>query len=198
MSSQRQTLAVVVVTIVVLLVAGGVTAAVVLSDDDDTAAKPSERGTLVPDPAPGEQPTPTADPTPAPTTTPAGTRGLNPCDLVTGPDATRLGLGAGEKDSLVPRTCTWDLATPGDTVRVWIEDTIGLAVVPRGGRSLRIGEHDAIRSPGPTVGPLHSCQVAIGVTGTSRIDVVVSSSAGQSLACSVAIRTARLVEPNLP
>ncbi|MGH3459370.1 hypothetical protein [Aeromicrobium sp.] len=117
--------------------------------------------------------------------------------VVTRPDATRRGLGAGEKDSLVPRTCTWELATPGDTVRVWVQDTIGLAVIPGGGRSLRIGAHDAIRSLGPTVGPLHSCQVAIGVTGTSRVDVVVNSSAGQSLACSVAMRTARLVEPNL-
>ena len=112
--------------------------------------------------------------------------------------ANRLGLGKGEKDSLVPRTCTWDLAKPGDTVRVWMQDSIGLAVLPAGGRALHLGSHDAIRSIGPTVGPLHSCQVAIGVTGTSRVDVVANAGAGTSLACSVAIRTARLVEPNLP
>jgi hypothetical protein len=40
--------------------------------------------------------------------------------------------------------------------------------------------------------------VAIGLTGTSRVDVVVDSSAGKSLSCSVAMRAARLVEPNLP
>ena len=169
-------LLVVLVAVVVLLLVGGAATAVVLAGDGEGSAS--------------------AAPEDAHTVT--GTRGLNPCDLVTHRDATQLGLGKGAKDSLVPRTCTWDLAKPGDTVRVWMQDGIGLAVLPTGGHALHLGSHDAIRSLGPTVGPLHSCQVAIGVTGSSRVDVVANASAGTRLACSVAMRTARLVEPNLP
>ena len=184
---------VVLMAVAVLLLVGGAATAVVLAGDGEGSASAASKRVAV-TPEPSEQSTPTADPETAVT----GTRGLNPCDLVAHRDATRLGLGKGEKDSLVPRTCTWDLAKPGDTVRVWMQDSIGLAVLPAGGRALHLGSHDAIRSLGPTVGPLHSCQVAIGVTGTSRVDVVANASAGTSLACSVAMRTARLVEPNLP
>lgn len=172
----------VLVTVVVLLLVGGIATAVILvtAGGEGSASATSEHVAV------------------APAHTVTGTRGIHPCDLVASRDATRLGLGKGEKDSLVPRTCTWDLATPGDTVRVWMQDSIGLGALPAGGHALRLGSHDAIRSLGPTVGPLHSCQVAIGVTGTSRVDVVANSGAGAGPACSVAMRTARLVEPNLP
>ena len=169
----------VLVTVIGLLLVGGAAAVVVLAGDDEGAASTSSESVV-------DRPES------------AGTRGLNPCHLVADHDAARLGLGKGEKDSLVPRTCTWDLETPGDTVRVWMQDSIGLAVLPDKGRSLRLGSHHAIRSIGPTVGPLHSCQVAIGVTRTSRVDVVANSGSGARLACSVAMRTARLVEARLP
>jgi len=189
----NKVLLVVLVAVVVILLLGSAATAVILAGDGQgSASAVPERVAVTSEPS--EQSTPTADPETAVT----GTRGLNPCDLVAHRDANRLGLGKGEKESLVPRTCTWDLAKPGDTVRVWMQDSIGLAVLPAGGRALHLGSHDAIRSIGPTVGPLHSCQVAIGVTGTSRVDVVANAGAGTSLACSVAIRTARLVEPNLP
>ncbi|HEU0285696.1 MAG TPA: DUF3558 family protein [Nocardioidaceae bacterium] len=178
----NKVLLVVLVAVIVLLLVGCAAMAVVLvaADGEGSASATSERVAV------------------APAHTVTGTRGLNPCDLVTHRDATRLGLGKGGKDSLVPRTCTWDLAKPGDTVRVWMQDSIGLAVLPAGGHALHLGSHDAIRSLEPTVGPLHSCQVAIGVTGNSRVDVVANASASTSLACSVAMRTARVVEPNLP
>lgn len=169
----------VLVAVLGLLLVGGAATAVVLADGDEGAASASSESVSV-------------------RPEPSGTRGLNPCHLVADRDAARLGLDEGEKDSLVPRTCTWDLETPGDTVRVWMQDSIGLAALPDKGRSLRLGSHDAIRSHGPTIGPLHSCQVAIGVTGTSRVDVVVNSGSGARLACSVATRTARLVETRLP
>jgi Protein of unknown function (DUF3558) len=202
-SGPRPSTLVAIALAVVIVVAGGLTAAILLSggDDEPAGADPDQAPTQEPsptsNPAPAEDPTSAADPGPTPIAD--STRGIKPCDLLTPTEASGLGFDTGEKDFVDPRACVWEFSDPGNSVRVWIQDDIGLAVVTAAGaNAVRLGDHDAIQSLGPTVGPVNSCQVAIGVTDRSRVDVVVNTTAGKQQACRLAMRTARLVEPKLP
>jgi Protein of unknown function (DUF3558) len=175
---------------------GGLTGAVLLTGGDDEPAG-AEPAPTTPSSSPTEEPAPTEEPGASPIA--SSTKRIKPCDLLTAPEVRELGFDAGEKDFLDPRACVWEFSEPGNAVRAWIQDDLGLAVVSAAGaHAVHIGDHDAIQSLGPTVGPVTSCQVAIGVTDRSRVDVIVNTTAGKQQACRLAMRTARLVEPKLP
>jgi Protein of unknown function (DUF3558) len=198
----RPTTLIAIAVAVVIVVVGGLSAAVLLTGGDDEPAGAEPEPTTRPS-TPTEQPRPTEEPGPIkrPGASPiaSNTRGIKPCDLLTAPEVRELDFDAGEKDFLDPRACVWEFSEPGNAVRAWIQDDLGLAVVSAAGaHAVRLGDHDAIQSLGPTVGPVKSCQVAIGVTDRSRVDVIVNTTAGKQQACRLAMRTARLVEPKLP
>jgi hypothetical protein len=77
-----------------------------------------------------------------------------------------------------------------------IRTNVGLAdYVTQGGpiRDVTIGTHQGKQQVGET----GSCVVAIGVSGSSRVDVIVTGD-GTTDPCPTALTLARMVEPRLP
>jgi hypothetical protein len=126
----------------------------------------------------------------------SGTADLQPCDMLTSDEQNQLQLAGGTEDEVgQARTCTWS-ASDEYSVSVGIEDALGLDDVQSTGpkKPMTVGSHDAIQSTGGA----SSCAVNLGVTDTSRVDVVSSASGGVERACEIAKQAADLVEPKLP
>jgi hypothetical protein len=101
------------------------------------------------------------------------------------------------------RACLWDknadASSPGYTVAIGIYDHAGLDQLNSTAFTItnyQVGKHQGRLSKDPAG---HTCIVSIGVTGTSRVDVVGVDGAGrQEQACTVATLVAPSVEQKLP
>ena len=127
----------------------------------------------------------------------SGTADLQPCELLKGGELAELSLGAdGVQDDVAgQRGCLWT-ASGSHTVTVSIADDLGLEDVQSSGptKEMKIGSHDAVQS----TGGVSSCAINLGVTETSRVDVISAANGDEAKACDVAKQAAELVEPKLP
>ena len=139
--------------------------------------------------------------TPSATTSPSE-RGdtladVNPCDLLGSADVAALGITKSGKTEKVgtERVCRYE--TADGAVSPGIRTNVGLAGVVVDGpiSDLSIGSHQARQMRSSTGG----CFVFLGVSASSRVDVLGSELRGdQDAACDLALRAAKLIEPNLP
>ncbi|XVS63513.1 DUF3558 domain-containing protein [Actinosynnema sp. CA-299493] len=155
-----------------------------------------------------------AEPPPAPTdatTSPSTTApavgpsrggpldGLDPCTLLTKAEAEQV-TGAQGADPAVEqlgsaRVCNF--APAAGRLGVGVRTTSGLAAVQSNGnvvQDLVVGRHQAKQAIGAT----GSCGIFIGVTESSRVDVVLNAGSPDEDPCPAAMRVAELVEPRLP
>lgn len=126
----------------------------------------------------------------------SGTADLQPCDMLTGAEQAQLQISGGAEDEVGPeRLCQWT-ASGSHTVSVGIADELGLDDVQSSGQKtpMKVGSHDAVQF----TGGVSSCAVALGVTGTSRVDVISAANGDEAKACTIAKQAAALVEPKLP
>lgn len=153
------------------------------------------------------QATPTADGgTSQPTTTPqvgpsrgGPLDGADPCALLTKAEAEQV-TGAQSAEPVVEqlgsaRVCNFSPQTA--RLGVGIRAKSGLAEVQSNGnvvQELMIGRHQAKQAVGAT----GSCGIFIGVTESSRVDVVLNSGSPDVDPCPAAMKVAELVEPRLP
>jgi hypothetical protein len=129
-----------------------------------------------------------------------GLASIQPCDLLSSSDASQNQLGAPTTDNgSGARGCTWQNTTAnngdGYVVGVDIRDSQGIKDINTDGYSVttdNIGSHPG-RQLQSTISS--SCDIVIGVTNSSRVDVVV---AGSNQGCQFANQYAKLIEPNLP
>ncbi|MCC8250327.1 DUF3558 domain-containing protein [Saccharothrix luteola] len=125
--------------------------------------------------------------------------GADPCDLLTKAEAEQV-TGAQTAEPVVEqlgsaRVCNF---SPRQALLgVGIRTTSGLDQVQSNGnvvQDLVIGRHQAKQAVGAT----GSCGIFIGVTASSRVDVVLNSGSPAEDPCPLAMRVAELVEPRLP
>lgn len=128
----------------------------------------------------------------------------DPCSLLTSSQASQHDLQSeGPSNDGGARACSWQNATAFDgdgyTVELAIRDSQGLSDVNTDGLTMAddtIGSHQGKQGQDTSDG---DCLVFIGVTQTSRVDVVVSSGdSNPAHSCSLANQYAKLVEPTLP
>ncbi|TQM82991.1 uncharacterized protein DUF3558 [Saccharothrix saharensis] len=125
--------------------------------------------------------------------------GLDPCGLLTKAEAEQI-TGAQTAEPVVEqlgaaRVCTF--SPEQALLGVGIRTTSGLDQVQSNGnvvRELVVGRHQAKQSVGAT----GSCGIFLGVTASSRVDVVLNSGSPTEDPCPLAMRVAELVEPRLP
>lgn len=120
----------------------------------------------------------------------------DPCELLSTTDKSALGVkkSTGPEEFAGARICRIHTAAGSLTPGIW--DKAGLAQVIATGpiSDVTIGSHQA-KQMGDSAG----CTVFIGVTASSRVDVVAQDRQGdQDEACDLALRAAKLIEPNLP
>ncbi|WP_188316715.1 DUF3558 family protein [Solihabitans fulvus] len=122
--------------------------------------------------------------------------GADPCSLLSQSDAQNLKFIKGPVREKIGTadTCRWN---PRDmTVAVGIRTNVGLAGVQANGNPItdsKIGGHQTRQ----TLGSGGSCIIAIGVTPSSRVDVLVTTGPSTD-PCPTALQVAQLVEPRLP
>lgn len=125
--------------------------------------------------------------------------GLDPCTLLTKAEAESV-TGAQTAEPAVEqlgsaRVCNFSPQTA--RLGVGIRTTAGLAQVQSNGNVVQeivVGRHQAKQAVGAT----GSCGVFIGVTESSRVDVVLNSGNPDEDPCPAAMKVAELVEPRLP
>jgi hypothetical protein len=182
--------------VVLVVLVGGLTLPGCADDDSGgTAARESIDRPLIPT----AEATTTPTVTPAPTLPPAdeaATASLRPCELLTPSELRPFGVGRGsERETGRARSCEWT-ASGRFALTVGIFDQLGARdlVSETKPRDLRIGSHAARRG----TGGLSSCVFVLGVSETSRVDVISAANGDVPKACRVAKRAAGLVEPKLP
>ncbi|MGW4110227.1 DUF3558 domain-containing protein [Actinosynnema sp. NPDC004786] len=125
--------------------------------------------------------------------------GLDPCTLLTKAEAEEI-TGAQTAEPVVEqlgsaRVCNFSPRTA--RLGVGVRTTAGLAQVQSNGnvvQEVMVGRHQAKQAIGAT----GSCGVFIGVTESSRVDVVLNSGSPDEDPCPAAMKVAELVEPRLP
>jgi len=129
---------------------------------------------------------------------------LQPCDLLSSSNASQLQLTPGgpvnEGDA---RACTWQKAVDtngqnGFGIEIGIRDRQGLNELTTAGYTItpdNVGNHQG-KQAALTVGG--GCVIAIGVSGSSRVDVVVTGGTDTTQACQFGNQVAKAVEPGLP
>ncbi|MBB5960340.1 hypothetical protein FHS29_006963 [Saccharothrix tamanrassetensis] len=128
---------------------------------------------------------------------PVSLEDTDPCTLVTTDEVTDA-LGALRKEPTkevigTARSCVF--APKPATFAVGIRTNVGLSgVQPNGGviKDIKVGD----RAAKELLGATGSCGIYLGVTDSSRVDVVLNAT-GQD-PCPLALRIAELVEPRLP
>jgi uncharacterized protein DUF3558 len=126
----------------------------------------------------------------------SGTADLQPCDMLTSDEQAQLQVTGGTEEVVGPeRSCEWK-KSDSYTVAVGIVDDLGLEDVQSSTptKPMKVGSHDAVQS----TGGVSSCAVNIGVTDSSRVDVISAANGDVQAACVVAKQAAQLVEPKLP
>jgi hypothetical protein len=120
----------------------------------------------------------------------------DPCTLLTPSEASKLGIPGDPKPEKigVSQTCQWK---PKDaSLFIGTRTNDGLStVLPNGGeiRDITVGKHPAKQ----LVDVSGSCGIVIGVTSSSRVEVVLNSGPRVD-PCPFALQVAQLVEPKLP
>jgi Protein of unknown function (DUF3558) len=122
-----------------------------------------------------------------------------PCSLLSSSDLQQLNVSSPPSADKVGTANSCELDTAADHIGLDIRTDAGLAdfdAVPNGGpvSDLTIGSHQAKQEADPSSS---SCDVAIGVTSSSRVDVSTTGD-GNTDPCPVAVAAAKLVEPKLP
>jgi hypothetical protein len=133
------------------------------------------------------------------TTTRSGTTldDIDPCTLLTPDEAEQVAGPLREKptreDLGTARGC--EFKPKSSSFAVDIRTNVGLSGVQAPGEvaDVKIGSHDAKQFIGTT----RSCVIAMGVTASSRVDVVMTTSSDKD-PCQLARKIAELVEPRLP
>lgn len=128
---------------------------------------------------------------------------MDPCDLLDSAAMAKLGItGEGEPGKILQaRNCRWRVRGPSNTdiYDLGILDTLGLTDVPGQVQVTRlpdIGKHPAVQAKNSGGG--QGCQILVGVTESSRVDLAVVSGTDVEKACGLAMEFAKLVEPKLP
>lgn len=122
----------------------------------------------------------------------------DPCELLTDADRSSLGVTKTEGPEKLGTARICRFRTPEGGFTPGIRTNVGLAgVVVKGPvTDIAVGSHQAKQMRSDDTG---GCTVFIGVTASSRVDVVVQDRQGdQDEACELALRAAKLIEPNLP
>jgi hypothetical protein len=130
-----------------------------------------------------------------------GTSSLQPCDLLSADAVSANQLTRSDSgNSSGARSCGWENTTQnngaGYSLGVDVRDSQGISDANTGGYTKttdNVGSHNGVQLESSSG---NDCIVAIGVTSSSRVDVVISTSGGG--ACQVANQFAKLVEPHLP
>ena len=125
--------------------------------------------------------------------------GADPCTLLTKAEAEQV-TGVQKADPVVEqigaaRVCNF--SPQQALLGVGIRTTSGLDQVQSNGnvvQDIMVGRHQAKQAVGAT----GSCGIFIGVTESSRVDVVLNSGSPDDDPCPAAMRVAELVEPRLP
>ncbi|GLW95119.1 DUF3558 domain-containing protein [Actinokineospora globicatena] len=146
---------------------------------------------------PGSTSTQSSDP--SPTTSPTS---VKPCELLTDSEASSIGAdGAGQPKKTKGSTgCRWRvekaLAADSYNVDVTYYEARSLddVVSSQTKKPMKLGSHDAIEVLGDNKS---GCIVAIAVSDTTRVDVVVAGGE-QTRLCAPAVDVAKLIEPRLP
>ncbi|GGU53461.1 DUF3558 domain-containing protein [Lentzea flava] len=156
----------------------------------------------------------TGNPTPAPTTgggTPTSDsnassrlKSIKPCDLLTGSDATGLGLELpGEAEKVATSDgCSWKVTGNG-RLRAGIRTESGIKDLNLQGdkvSEIKVGKYDATKVEAPD-GAKSQCTIVIGVTEKSSVAVIATlnlSSEDTAAACQRASKAADLIAPKLP
>lgn len=120
----------------------------------------------------------------------------DPCTLLSPNDLEQLGSSTAPSRDDVPAShgCSFD--TPNASIDVGVRPSVGLSEFQANGGeiiSARIGSHQTKQVLDRT----DSCVIGIGVTNSSRVDVTVTAD-DKADSCPIALRVARLVEPELP
>jgi uncharacterized protein DUF3558 len=130
--------------------------------------------------------------------------GIDPCTLLGAAIISTNQLTQGQtRPEPGARTCSWDKnadsSGPGYTVSIGIYDHAGLDKLNATDFTVTdypVGQHQGRLSKDPAG---HTCAVSIGITGTTRVDVVGIDGGGrQEQACTVATLVAPSVEQKLP
>lgn len=119
-----------------------------------------------------------------------------PCSLLSSADLQQLGVMEQPTQEMVGTAHTCQLVTSSDSLGVGIRTNVGLAGYTAAGgpiHDITIGSHQAKQELGNT----GSCVVAIGVSASSRVDIIVTGD-GTTDPCPAALTLARLVERRLP
>lgn len=126
----------------------------------------------------------------------SGLGSMNACSLLNASEATSVGLpSSGQKQNAGAKSgCEWDGSE--FSVGVTIRTNAGLTGVMANGGTLtgtKVGNHQAMQLKEAAGG----CLYALGVTGTSRVDVN-AQGLGTEDSCPEALSVAELVEKKLP
>ncbi|MEU4739801.1 DUF3558 domain-containing protein [Actinosynnema sp. NPDC023658] len=124
--------------------------------------------------------------------------GTDPCTLLTKAEAQQV-TGAQTAEPVVEelggaKVCNF--SPQSSRLGVGIRTGVGLDAVQANGnvQDVVIGRHQAKQAVGAT----GSCGIFIGVTESSRVDVVLNSGSPDEDPCPAAMRVAGMVEPRLP
>jgi hypothetical protein len=119
------------------------------------------------------------------------------CSLLSSADLEQLGASSPTTQEMVGTAHTCEFDSADFTMEVGIRTDVGLAGFVASGNSgvhdITIGTHQAKEELADT----GSCLIGIGVSTSSRVDVVVSPILTGD-PCPTALRLANLVEPKLP
>jgi hypothetical protein len=164
-----------------------------------TAGCTGTTGNANPTPTTGSSSTPTSD-----TGSASGLKSIKPCDLLTGSDATGLGLELpGEAEKVATSDgCSWKVTGNG-RLRAGVRTEAGVKDLNLQGdkvSEIKVGKFDATKVEAPD-GAKSQCTVVIGVTESSSVAVIATlnlSSEDTAAACERASKAADLIAPKLP
>jgi Protein of unknown function (DUF3558) len=119
-----------------------------------------------------------------------------PCSLLSSSDLTQLGVSTPPSSDQIGTASGCDVTASAGAVALAIRTNEGLSALSSTGpsTSLTIGSHQAGQQTDSATG---GCLVVLGVSSTSRVDVVANTD-DDAQACPTALQVAKLVEPHLP
>ncbi|GLY52615.1 DUF3558 family protein [Lentzea sp. NBRC 102530] len=149
------------------------------------AAEPTETGSSA-----------TSAPTTASSAAGVALSGVDPCSLVATKEAGDLGAVNPKRQTVgTADTCQWRIGDTGFSIAV--RTNLGLEEVQASGgqiTEIKVGDRPAKQVSGRSSG---GCMVTLGVTSSSRVDVLSIPVAGGD-GCPLALQVAGMVEPKLP
>lgn len=132
-------------------------------------------------------------------TSAGGSGGLpvdHPCSLLSSSDLTTLGVSAQPTEGTTGSAHTCDFDSSDFSMGIAIRTNVGLSGFNNPGgtpQNIQVGRHQAKQEVDNT----GSCTVAIGITDSSRVDVLATPVLNGD-PCPAALKIANIVEPKLP